>query len=73
MKTTYESVSPYWVMDEIRSGNEVYVLDKSTRAVETVNDMTVRRATDLVERAAKHNGNRYEFWYVLTEEEVENG
>lgn len=70
----YKTVYPCWVIDEIEKGNEVYVLDRSTHTVESVNDMTVRRAVGLIEAAEKSENGRYEFWYAdYAEKEVENG
>lgn len=69
MKITYTKVYPCWVIDEIESGSEVFVLDKSTRSIATVNDMTVRTALAIIEDAGKCENGRYEFWYVKMEEE----
>ena len=69
MKITYKIVYPCWVIDEIERGHEVFVLDKSTRSVETVNDMTMRIAIGIIEAAENSKSGRYEFWYVKTEEE----
>lgn len=69
----YQEVGAHWVFDEISKGREVYVLDKSTRAVESVNDMTVKRAAGLIEAAKKCKNGRYIFWYAeFTNEVAEN-
>ena len=69
----YKKVSAFWVFDEIEKGKEVFVLDRSTRAVESVNDMTVGRAVGLVEDAKESKNDRYEFWYAeFAEKEVKD-
>lgn len=69
----YKTVYPSWVIDEIEKGNEVYVLDRSTRAVECVNEMTLKRAVGIIEAAKESKSDRYEFWYAeYAEKEVEN-
>ena len=66
----YRSVFPCWVIDEIRKGKKVYVLDRKLKKVYTVNEATVETVVRLIESTDKNLG-RYDFWYE--EEEVENG
>lgn len=63
----YVSVYPWWVIDKIKQGHKVYVLDRKYRRVSTVNEASVQDVLTVTESEEK---DRYEFWY---EEEVENG
>ena len=69
MRIAYKTVYPCWVLDEVKSGKEVFVLDKSCRSIESINDMTIKRALGLIESAEKSKNGRYEFWYEETETE----
>lgn len=66
----YRSFSAYWVMDEVKNGKVVYVLDKKRKTVEVVNEMAFETATTLL-KSASENSDRYEFW-VEEEEETKN-
>lgn len=61
----YISVDHYWVIDEIKKGNKVYVLDRKFKKVSTVNDASVQDVVTVIESEEK---NRYEFWYEESEE-----
>lgn len=61
----YISVDPYWVIDEIKKGKKVYVLDRKLKKVSTVNDASVQDVVTVIESEEK---NRYEFWYEESEE-----
>ena len=68
----YSTVSPWWVIDEIRQGRTVYVLDRKLKKVFTVNEASVQ---DVVTVTESKENNRYEFWYEEEEkvtEEKEN-
>lgn len=66
----YRSIFPCWVIDEIRKGKKVYVLDRKLKKVYTVNDANVGTVVRLIE-STETELERYSFWYE--EEEVENG
>lgn len=61
----FKTIYPCWVIDEIRKGNKVYVLDRKLKKVYTVNDANVQDVVTVIESEEK---NRYEFWYEETEE-----
>ena len=61
----YISVYPYWVIDEIKKGNTVYVLDRKTLTVSKVNGWNIQNVIRAIESQEK---NRYEFWYEELEE-----
>lgn len=66
----YRSVSSYWVFDEIKSGKTIYVLDRKTLVVCSVNGLSVNELIEVMANAEKES-SRYEFWYE-EEEEKEN-
>jgi hypothetical protein len=61
----YSTVSPWWVIDEIKNGKKVYVLDRKLRKVYTVNTASVQDVVAVTESEEK---GRYEFWYEESEE-----
>lgn len=63
----YRSVSSYWVFDEIKSGKDIYVLDRRVNEVYLVNAMPVDQLVAIMHSAEKEN-SRYEFWYEQKEE-----
>lgn len=65
----YHSIFAHWAFDEIKEGKKVYALDRQTKTVAVVNEMTVDTATALL-KSASENSDRYEFW--VEEEETEN-
>lgn len=64
----YKTVYPCWVIDEIRKGKKVYVLDRKMRKVSYVNDASVQ---DVVRVTEDEEKGRYDFWYEEEESEVE--
>lgn len=69
----YVSVYPWWVIDEIKKGRKVYVLDRKLKTVHLVNVAPVQDVTRATESEEK---GRFEFWYEeesLPEYEVEHG
>ena len=60
MKIIYQQIYVFNVEDEIASGQDVHVLDKSNGSTELINDMTVRRACEIIEEA--RTSERYYFW-----------
>lgn len=61
----YSTVSPWWVIDEIKNGKKVYVLDRKLKKIATVNDASVQ---DVITVTESKENNRYEFWYEESEE-----
>lgn len=61
----YDIFSSYWVIDRIKSGKRVLVLDRKAKSIDVVNDMTVDKMLAVL-NSAKEDSDRYEFW---TEEE----
>lgn len=62
----YRKFYAVWVIDEIEDGHTVYVLDRQTKKVEAVNEMTVNDAIAVIENAKAHT-DRYEFWCDVPE------
>ena len=60
----YITISAYWVIDEIRNGRTIYVLDRKTQTVSKVNDWNIQNVVRATESEEK---NRYEFWYEENE------
>ena len=67
--TKYERIRPYWVIDEIKHGRKVYVLDRKLKKVATVNDASVQDVVTAIENA---EDGRYEYWYEEEKEEEVN-
>lgn len=68
----YKTVYPCWVIDEVKNGKVVFVLDKLLMKVAVVNEM---RLDDVIRITENGEENRYEFWHVeetKTEETEEN-
>ena len=65
---TYESVYSFVVIDKIREGKTVFVLDKENEKVMKVNELTVDQLMRLL-RNDESTPNRYYFWYS---EETDN-
>ena len=61
----YISVHRVWVIDEIKKGKKIYVLDRKLKKVSTVNDASVQ---DVITVTESKEGDRYEFWYEESEE-----
>ena len=61
----YTTVYPCWVIDEIRKGKKIYVLDRKYKKVSTVNDASVQDVVTVTESEEK---GRYTFWYEESEE-----
>jgi nitroreductase len=69
----YVSVYPWWVIDAIKKGHKVYVLDRKLKTVHVVNSAPIQDVVAVTESEEK---DRYEFWYeeeTLPEYEVDNG
>ena len=63
----YRDFYAFWVIDEVKKGERVYVLDRQTKTVEVVNEMTVDKAAAVINSAVV-DSNRYAFWCEETEE-----
>ena len=63
----YYGFSAYWVLDEVKKGNTVYVLDREARAVCDINSLPLDRAMAIIKNA-ENDCDRYEFWHEVEEE-----
>ena len=54
----YTEVYPFKVMDEIKAGTKVYMLDKAANTTKLVNSLPLDQAI----KALGDNGNRFYFW-----------
>ena len=66
----YRDFYAFWVLDELEDGNTIYVLDRQTKKVEVINEMTVDKAMAVI-NSAKADADRYKFWCEVTEETQE--
>lgn len=64
----YITIYPFEVIDTIKNGKTVYLLDKAIREVFCVNDMPVKYLVRVLNDDNAHK--RYEIWYA---EENEDG
>lgn len=55
---TYTEVYPFKVMDEIKAGTKVYMLDKAINTTKQVNCLSFDQAITALE----DKGNRFYFW-----------
>lgn len=58
--TKYESVYDFNVLDEIKSGKDIFLLNRATNNVSWVNGMTVESLVKVFKHDNKDN--RYEFY-----------
>ncbi len=63
----YTIVYPWMVIDEIRDGKKIFVLDRKLKNISYVNDASIE---DVLRATSETERDRYEFWYE--EEENEN-
>lgn len=63
----YKKTYSFMVLNNIKEGKSVYLLDRKARAVLCVNDMCVG---DVMEILSSQDEERFEFWYeeVKTDE-----
>lgn len=67
----YNEIYAWNVLDEIKDGHKVHVVDKKTHTVFLVNEMSVEAALKMTE--SKERG-RFTFWYTEVPKcEVDNG
>ena len=66
----YKSIYPWDVIEQIKDGHKVHVLDKKTQSVYLVNELNVEIALKMTE--SKESG-RFEFWYVEKDEVEDDG
>lgn len=57
----YRKVYPWNVIDEVKNGKAVFVLDKLLLKVSVVNEM---RLNDVIRITENEEENRYEFWCI---------
>ena len=65
----YTTVYPWMVIDEIRQGKKIFVLDRKLKSISIVNDASIEDVVRAIDSADTER-DRYEFWYE--EEENEN-
>lgn len=63
----YTTVYPWMVIDEIRQGKKIFVLDRKLKNISYVNDASIE---DVLRATSETEKDRYEFWYE--EEDNEN-
>lgn len=54
----YTEIYPFKVMDEIKAGTKVYMLDKAANTTKLVNSLPFEQAIKTLE----DNGDRFYFW-----------
>lgn len=67
----YKSVYAFKVADYVKSGKEVFVLDRSSLSAMAISEMN---AIDFINAINDDETNRYEFWIeeeIVTEEQEE--
>lgn len=70
MKKVFKTIYSFDVMEEIKKGNEVFILDRAACEVYDTSEITV---TDFVRAiSSKDEDNRYAFW-IVEEVEVSGG
>lgn len=57
----YKTVYPCWVIDEVKNGKVVFVLDKQFKRIAVVNEMSLQ---DVIRVTESEEENRYAFWHV---------
>ena len=67
---TYKSIYGWEVLEKIREGKKVYVLDREDKSVVCVNDVSVKDLAQ-IEIYGKESKNRFEFWIEEITEAVE--
>lgn len=67
----YKSIYPCWVIDEIRKGKRIFVLDRKMKSISYVNDASVEDVVRAIDSAEAESG-RYDFWYEDDESEVDD-
>lgn len=67
---TYNTIYSFEVLDKIKEGAKVYVLDREEKAVYCVNDISVADLAQL-EIFGKTNKKRFEYWIEEITEEIE--
>jgi sortase (surface protein transpeptidase) len=64
----YNNIYSWRVIDEVKRGESVYVLDKKEKKVYAVNDITLGFALRIIEEAEK-DMSRFDFWMESTDTE----
>lgn len=58
----FRDIYEFNVIDEIKAGKHVYLIDKSTRTIIYANTICVSDLLDQIESAKNDNTGRYEFY-----------
>lgn len=61
----FRKVYPWNVIDEVRGGKVVFVLDKKLKKIAAVNTVQLQ---DVIRVTESEEENRYDFWYEEAEE-----
>jgi hypothetical protein len=64
----YKKTYSFMVLNNIKEGKSVYMLDRKARAVLCVNDMCVGDAMEIID---SQDEERFEFWYEEVAEDAE--
>jgi hypothetical protein len=64
----YRKVYPWNVIDEVRGGKVVFVLDKKLKKIAAINTVQLQ---DVIRVTESEEENRYDFWYEEKEPETE--
>jgi hypothetical protein len=73
MKVKYVRVFTWNVFDRIKEGVEVNCLDRRTREVNIMNNVSVESLVRILKEAEKEeNSDRYEFYYIEKVKEEKN-
>ena len=59
----YKLVYNFEVLDKLRSGGEVYVLDRESRSVSRMSKLNVIEVVKIIDHDSKDN--RYEMWEAI--------
>ena len=64
---TYKAVYEFEVLDKLRNGVEVYVLDKKSGTTYRMSKLNVMNVLDAIDH--DNSDNRYEFWEEIDDED----
>lgn len=67
---TFKSIYNFEALNKLKEGKRVCVVDKAWHSCDTLNELTVDKAFEIINDAVR-NENRYAFWIEEEEEESE--
>lgn len=62
----YRNVYDFNVLNEVKMGAKIKVLDRETETIENIEDLTLKEALEMIN--SKEN-NRYSFWEVIEKQD----